>query len=217
MPKIKPFDEHYKEYDKWFDEHPAIYESELNAIRAAIPKSGLGQAVEVGAGSGRFAVPLGIKLGVEPSYEMAKIARQRGMEIVIGVAENLPLPSNSYDTVLFVTTICFVDDPMVSLREAHRVLRPRGRIIIGFIDADSPIGRLYQEKKKSSVFYRHARFYTYSQVSDMLLSIGFKNLKVWQTLFKPIEQVNAKEPVKKGFGAGSFLVIRAEKPAKGNS
>jgi len=217
MARTEPFDKHAKEYDSWFDEHRAVYQSELNAIRAALSQSGLGQAVEIGAGTGRFAVPLGIKLGVEPSAEMASIARQRGMEILIGVAENLPLPDDSCDSVLFVTTICFVDDPRKSFQEARRVLRPGGQIIVGFIDANSPIGRLYQERKEASVFYRDARFYAFSELRKMLLWLGFKNVKVWQTLFKPLKEIPEPEPVKEGFGSGSFLVIRAEKPIEERS
>ncbi len=50
-------------------------------------------AVEIGAGSGKFALPLGIEFGIEPSDKMRKAAKKRGIEAADGVAENLPLGS----------------------------------------------------------------------------------------------------------------------------
>jgi hypothetical protein len=44
------------------------------------------------------------------------------------------------------------------LCEATRVLTPRGRLIIGMIDPDSPLGRAYEANKKESKFYRQAKF-----------------------------------------------------------
>ncbi len=211
MPHTEPFEKYAQEYDAWFDEHTAVYESELNAIRQAMPKEGIGSAVEIGSGTGRFAVPLGITLGVEPSGEMAKLARERGMDIISGVAENLPLPSNAFDTAIIIASICFVDNPLKALGEAFRVLHPGGRIIVGLIDGRSELGKFYQEKLSKCKYYRHARFYSFAEIRKKLAEVGFENTKVWQTLFKPFSEITEPEPVKEGFGAGSFLVIRAEK------
>jgi hypothetical protein len=65
MPKAAPFDAHWSRYEAWFRTHEAAYLSELLALRAFVPWSGLG--LEIGVGSGRFAAPLlGIRVGVEP-------------------------------------------------------------------------------------------------------------------------------------------------------
>ena len=53
----KVFDQRAEEYDRWFDEHPAIYLSELNALRMAACH---GIGLEMGVGTGRFAMPLGV-------------------------------------------------------------------------------------------------------------------------------------------------------------
>lgn len=83
-----------------------IYESELNAIKSFIP-SGL-YGVEIGIGTGRFAVPLGVRVGIEPANNMAEIARSHGINVLDGIAENLPLDSGEFDFVLMVTVICFL-------------------------------------------------------------------------------------------------------------
>lgn len=49
------------------------------------------KGIEVGLGTGKFAKVLGIKEGVEASNEMAAIALKRGIEVVTGRAENLPI------------------------------------------------------------------------------------------------------------------------------
>src|SRR6202011_4339241 len=62
--------------------------SELRAVRGLLPKDGVG--MEIGVGSGRFAAPLGIRYGVDPSVKMRTLAQARGIEAVEGVAEKLP-------------------------------------------------------------------------------------------------------------------------------
>ena len=98
MTKATPFDEHATEYDSWFDENRALYHAELAAVRDMLPIGG--QGVEIGVGTGRFAAPLGIALGVEPSHGMAELARKRGMEVLEGVAEALPLADGAFDFAL---------------------------------------------------------------------------------------------------------------------
>lgn len=58
-----PFSGNTVRYEQWYDKHPAAYQSELNAIRYFWPTSGV--ALEVGAGAGHFAAPLGIGVAVE--------------------------------------------------------------------------------------------------------------------------------------------------------
>ena len=73
MPKINAFEKHASEYDEWFIKNDPIYFSELNSIRNFVPQNKYG--LEIGVGSGRFAFPLDIKVGVEPSPKLAKLAR----------------------------------------------------------------------------------------------------------------------------------------------
>jgi len=97
MPKIEPFEKHTIQYEDWFKENKHAYQSEINAIKDILPNFSNG--IEIGVGSGKFALPLGIKLGIEPSVEMRKIAESRGIRVVDGVAENLPLENESFDLV----------------------------------------------------------------------------------------------------------------------
>jgi len=209
MAKVEPFEEYTSQYEDWFERNKFLYESELRAIREQLPKSGKG--IEIGVGSGRFAAPLGIKLGVEPSRKMRELAQSRGIKAIEGVAEKLPFHNSQFEFTLMVTTICFVDDIQVSFQEAYRVLKPSGYLIIGFIDKESSIGKSYQQRKKKSVFYRIATFYTVDDVVSNLKKVGFKNFSFTQTIFHNLSKIKTIEPIKEGYGGGSFVVIKALK------
>ncbi|MCK4731186.1 MAG: class I SAM-dependent methyltransferase [Methanophagales archaeon] len=209
MIKTKPFDEYASQYEDWFKMNKFAFESELQAIRTQLPKSNNG--IEIGVGSGQFAAPLGIKIGIDPSEKMREIAQKRGIEVIDGLAESLPFDDSQFDFTLMTTTICFVDDIEASFQEAYRILKPDGFLIIGFIDRESPIGRLYQQHKGESVFYRIATFYTVDEVISNLKKAGFKNFNFTQTIFHNLAEIRDIEPIKEGYGEGSFVVIRAIK------
>jgi ubiquinone/menaquinone biosynthesis C-methylase UbiE len=178
-------------------------------VKELLPENENG--VEIGLGSGRFAAPLGIKLGVDPSGKMGDIAQKRGVKVIDGVAESLPFPDSQFDFVLMVTTICFLDDIGAAFKEANRVLKSGGHLIIGFIDAKSPTGRLYQKHKNESTFYKDATFYSVKEVVSHMKNANFKDFSFRQTLFQPSEKLKCIEPVKKGYGEGSFVVVRGVK------
>ena len=209
MAKIKSFEKYYQDYENWFDQHPLVYQSELKAVGYFIDSSK--KVVEIGIGSGRFAEPLGIKEGVEPSYEMRKIAHKRGLNAEFGVAEQLPLEDNAYDQALMVTTICFVDDPETSLEEMRRILKTGGEVIIGFVDRESPLGQRYQDHRDESRFYSEAQFFSADEIGDMLVHHGFSEIKFVQTLFSPLDEIYSVHGVKEGYGEGSFVVARGVK------
>lgn len=171
MPKIEQFEKYSNEYDEWFDNHSDVYAVELEAIRQLISPAGA-KGIEVGVGSGKFAVPLGIKIGVEPSEKMASKARLQGIDVYSGIAEELPFSDELFDFVLVVTTICFVDDVSKSLKEACRVLKPDGFIIVGFIDRESEIGKQYSEKKRKQQILQRCHLLLNSRTAKVSQGIG---------------------------------------------
>jgi SAM-dependent methyltransferase len=209
MPKIEPFEKHTQEYEDWFEENKYAYKSEINAIRSILPDFKNG--IEIGIGSGRFAIPFGITSGVEPSAKMAEIAQDHGIEVIEGVGEDLPIESDSFDMVLMVTTLCFLDDAKKAFSEIYRILKKSGFFINGFVDKDSKIGKTYQKNKDKSVFYRPAVFYSVKEVIKLLDENGFRDYEFRQTIFNTLDGMSRVEEVKDGYGEGSFVVIKARK------
>lgn len=208
MPRTAPFDALPERYDDWFERHPREFAAEVRAVRTLLP-SGEG-AVEVGVGTGRFAQALGIGLGVEPSEAAAERARARGIQVVSGAAEALPLGDGLLEAVLLATTICFVDDPALALAESRRVLRPGGAVVLGFVDLDSPLGRLYARRAPEHDFYRDATFYTAAQVRSLLEEAGFVEITAVQTLLEPPDE----DAVVEGSGRGGFVILRGLRPLR---
>ncbi|MCD5415673.1 class I SAM-dependent methyltransferase [Candidatus Bipolaricaulota bacterium] len=211
MKDQNPFETHYCEYDAWFDSYDKIYRSELLAVQELLPKNG--NWVEIGVGSGRFASKLGIKTGVEPAEGIATLAMKRGVTVLKGRAEELPLDDESIDAAFLITTLCFVDELGRTFTEAFRVIRPGGAVIVAFIPQDSPFGELYGRIAGEDRFYRLATFYTKENVFTAMTQAGFLIDRTVQTLTGSPEQANdAVEAPTEGHAKGSFIVVRANKP-----
>lgn len=239
-PITEPFEAHTDRYEEWFERYESVYRAELAALERLIEAGGgtapdgrndvdrrsdadSGSAdgewggsgdvgVEIGVGTGRFAEPLGIEYGVDPSHGMLQRARRRGVEAVGGVAEALPLGDDSVDLALLVTTVCFVDDLAGTFAEARRVLRPGGRVVLGYVDSESPVGRQYRERQDENPFYRDATFVSTDEIREILSRSGFRDFQFVQTVFGRIEEVGLDEPVREGYGEGSFVGLAARTP-----
>jgi SAM-dependent methyltransferase len=203
MPRSEPFETHADRYDEWFEAHEAEYRAELAALEPLVPAASPG--LEVGVGTGRFAGPLEIGLGLDPAAAALDRARERGIEPVRGVAEQLPVSNDRLATVLLVTTVCFVDDLARSFREAGRVLQSDGSLVLGYIDRDSPLGERYADKQDSNPFYRAATFKTTDEILETLEATGFAVDRIHQTLFED----QPRDAIKEGYGEGSFVGIAA--------
>lgn len=206
MARTEPFDKYLDEYEMWFRENRFVYESEIEAVRHFIPNKKKG--IEIGIGTGRFAIPFNISEGVEPSETMRNYSQNLGLTVYDGTAENLPLKDKSYDFALMVTTICFVDDVKKSFQEVKRILKPGGVIIIGFVDRKSPLGKVYNTIKVNDKFYRYATFYSTDEIIEILTATGFSNIETIQTVFGKLDEIKHLQLFKNGHGEGGFVVIK---------
>ncbi|MGD2121395.1 MAG: class I SAM-dependent methyltransferase [Gemmatimonadota bacterium] len=203
-----PFRDRVSQYEEWFARNENAYQAELRAVGELV---GRGQrSVEIGVGTGRFAAPLGVGIGLDPSLPMIRVARRRAVEVMAGVGESLPFPDASFDLALMVTTVCFLNDLEEAFREARRILVPRGSFVVGFVDRASPLGAEYFERKEESVFYASATFYTVAEVIAALKNAEFHEFEFRQTLFGPLNRTTPDESVKPGYGEGSFVAIKAK-------
>ncbi len=131
----------------WWDQHVvprligcACSQPQIMKHRSLIVPQAHGDVLELGAGGGinaAFYDPAKVKSlhGIDPSAALLDRARHAWKASAIpahihaGVAEALPFPDGSFDTVVTTFTLCSVDDHAASLAEARRVLRPGGRLL----------------------------------------------------------------------------------------
>ncbi|MFC1903653.1 class I SAM-dependent methyltransferase [Chloroflexota bacterium] len=213
------FDNLAAEYDAWFEgEGKRIFDIEVKAFQEmliSLPKPWL----EVGVGSGRFAQALGIETGIDPSIRLLELAKSRGVTGYLASGEDEFFDEGSLGTVFLIVTLCFVASPLVVLREAHRILKEGGKIVLGLVLRESPWGQFYLgKKKKGHRFYKYATFYSYQEVAEFLKGAGFTIEKVLSTLFqRPGEVADMESPREQYSPEAGFTIIVADKIAAGVS
>lgn len=205
------FNDHVREYEAWFKKYPFVFKSELAAIKKLLPGRKNLRGIEIGLASGRFSKALGIKEGIEPSEKMRELAQKKKIFVLNAMAENTLYKPSQFDFVLMNFCISYFDNLLEAFKEACRILKKGGCLIVGFIDKESKIGKYYQQKKSESIFYKHARFYTVNKIEKELKKAGFDNLQFSQTLFHDLNKIKAAEKPLPGYGKGSFVIIKAIK------
>jgi ubiquinone/menaquinone biosynthesis C-methylase UbiE len=104
--------------------------------RRELAAGATGRVLEPGAGNGlNFEHYRGVEVvAMEPEPTMLRLAAERAaaaavpVRLLRGVAENLPFPDRSFDTIVASLVLCSVTDPTRVLGEFRRVLRPGGTV-----------------------------------------------------------------------------------------
>ena len=178
IPSRLVFEEHAADYDAWFNEHASVYQAQLRILSKVVRDFRRG--LEIGIGSGRFAVPLGFHRGIDPSQNLAVMAKHRDIEVALGEAEHLPYRAGSFDFVLMMTVICFLDSIPRAFQETYRVLGPGGTFVAGFIEAGGEIFQKYRHEPVKGRFLRFATFRTCDEVFGFFKDAGFEEVSVLQ-------------------------------------
>ena len=123
----------------WFL-HLACSSPAIRRQRSLIVPQATGNVLEVGMGTG-LNLPhyqsdqVSRVVGLEPSAAMRKRAQrvaQRAaypIEIVDGIAEDIPKSDQQYDCIVLTYTLCTIPNPNQALAEMRRVLRPNGTLL----------------------------------------------------------------------------------------
>ncbi|MBW1673686.1 MAG: thiazole biosynthesis protein [Deltaproteobacteria bacterium] len=218
------FDTSAEDFDVWFRNNQAIFESELLAQKYFIADPE--HSLSIGCGTGIFDERLGITLGVEPSEEMAKIARKRGMKIDVGTAENIPYEDETVKTVLLGTNLSYVKDRKKAITEAYRILQPGGNIVVSFLTREGSYAMLYDLSSLRGEydpeaapkdpyplkFVKGTHWCSVSEVTNLLQEAGFVDLKYVQTLTHHPKYSNEEiEQPQDGYDKGDYIVVQGRK------
>ncbi len=205
------FHQRAKEYDSWFDDS-LLFEIEAAAIETLIVR-GQSPALEIGVGPGRFASKFGSNLGIDPARGPLHIAQSRNIAVSQAIGEALPFRGNSIARVSLFFTLCFLQNPMETICESHRVLKKTGNFILGFVPATGPWGKNLQQKKENGhPFYEYARFYTTQEIEALLIDNGFSITASASSLYQLPGEVTQMEMPKTGMDKNcGFIVLTATK------
>lgn len=129
----------------------AFYHQRTNqAVLAEALSRPPGRVLDVASGSGELAAHLAAAgweaWGLEASSHMLGLGRWQGFDrqvwMVRGIAEALPFPDASFDRVLCKGSLDHFADANAFMREAARVLRVDGRLVIALANFDALSRRL---------------------------------------------------------------------------
>ncbi len=191
------FDRQAERYDAWYDtvRGAGLFAEELRALRPladTLPRPWL----EIGVGTGRFAAALHIEVGVDPALGALRLARHRRIAVVAARGEALPFRTGSFGAAFILLTLCFVEDQSAVLREAARVVRPGGGIVLGFVPAESRWGKHYQLlATRDDSFYRNARFLRQTQMLTLLDTAGLRSIRWRSALLWPPDSDPSATPI----------------------
>ncbi|MCK0196804.1 metalloregulator ArsR/SmtB family transcription factor [Ancylobacter sp. 6x-1] len=134
------FRAHAHEWDALRKLHAPEREVEA-AIRHALGRGRIDSLLDLGTGTGRilelFAPQIGRGVGIDLSADMLAVARAnleragvRNCTVRQGDIYGLPLPRDQFDVVIVHQVLHFLDDVPRALKEAARMLKPGGRLLV---------------------------------------------------------------------------------------
>jgi ubiquinone/menaquinone biosynthesis C-methylase UbiE/predicted ester cyclase len=162
-----------------------------------------GDVLEIAAGTARNLpfYPEGVRVtGVELSPEMAALGRKRAedmgrqIDMHVGDAEALDFPDESFDTVVCTYGLCTIPDDAAAVREAKRVLRPGGRILLAeHVRSPNPVVRTIQ-RVLEPLAHRFGGDHLLREPLDHLAAEGFEVDEVKRAKAGWVELSAARKP-----------------------
>ena len=218
------FDEWPDEYDLWFTTPIGTlvkkYEAEL-LLDLLEPHPGE-TILDAGCGTGVFTLDIlsrgAYVIGLDISLPMLRRSREKAggypFQVVLGDMLNLPFPEKSFDRVVSVTALEFIEDAQGAIRELFRVTQKGGSIVVATLNSLSPwASRRTAEAKKKQTIFTKAIFRSPDELRSLASVEGVIRTAVH--FHKEDDPSRAPEIEgagrEKGCNTGAFLAARWEK------
>lgn len=231
MGKAK-FDGFANHYDEWFLANERVFDSELKLLVKALGDLSGKRVLSVGCGSGLFESNLAHDVieGVEPSADMAEVARQRGLSVQVATFEEAVLDEEAYDVVYFNGSSTYIADLRVAYRKAYACLKPGGRLVLLDVPKESAYGLMYLLAAQVGSYgheslagvmppvpyplelVKAGYWHTSEAKWQVLRELGMGTFESYQTLVNnPVYTNDEVEDVVEGYRAGGYVALVAHK------
>ncbi|MHA1309502.1 MAG: class I SAM-dependent methyltransferase [Candidatus Helarchaeota archaeon] len=206
---FRVFNENFEKYDDWYKAHQIFFECEAKVLRELNLQ---GRGLSIGVGTGILDSQANIEIGIDPALNMLKIAANRKINVILASSEYLPFKQSTFDFILMVVTICFLEAPETSFKELKKVIKSKGILAICIVPKESSWGQTYMEKiKKGHTFYQYAKFYSIPEIDSLLKRHSFKIIETKSTLsYSPDSPPVIEEPSDSPENMG-FVCIKSMK------
>lgn len=177
----------YAQLARVYDDKWSFYiEASLQETLKRIDVHSCQKLLDIGCGTGVLLETLRGKYpdihlaGIDPTKEMLDIASKRlpkDIHIEQGWAESLAFEDTSFDIVVSCNMFHYIQKPVAALKEAMRVLKPTGMLVITDWCDDYIFCRICDLFLR---FFNDAHFKTYRkhECYSLLSSSGFSDIKV---------------------------------------
>jgi SAM-dependent methyltransferase len=189
------------------------------------------RVLDVGTGDGTYAIAAAGRhkrasvVGIDVSSAMVTAARRRAdeagvdLELRSGSAESLPFEGASFDLVLAVTLLCFVQEPTRAVSEMARVLAPGGRLVLADLGRFSTWAAWRAVRGLlGSRTWRGKRFWTLDMLEDLVGGAGLDLEQARGAIYYPPVGFVARlaRPIDARLGhvapgLGAFIAVTARK------
>lgn len=112
--------------------------------------------------------------GVELSPYAVKFAKEKfGLEVFNGIIEEAKFADNFFDVVIMTHTLEHLPNPLASLKEVYRILKPGGALQLVVPNASSFNNWLSKEKEAHALDV-HLYYFSPKTLKKIILKVGFK-------------------------------------------
>ncbi|WP_314886363.1 class I SAM-dependent methyltransferase [Psychrobacter immobilis] len=228
------FDEHASAYDSWFFDNQNLLTSELKLVAHFLDKDS--EILSIGCGSGLFESLLAqdydihIRHGIEPSKDMAEIAKKRGLQVDISPAETCDIEPNKFDTIMFNGSVSYINDLDICIKKAFDALKTGGKLIVIDVPKESGFASLYNLASSLNTWehpllahispadpypielVKSANWRTSDEKIALMQANGFVDFEYAQTLLTHPMYANDKvQEVIEGYDRGDYVAVCAYK------
>lgn len=145
-----------------------------------------GRLLEIGCGDGEFLDRMkgfGWRVeGVDFDVKAACAAKEKfGIEVKVGRLEDMHYPEGSFDAVTLRHVIEHVFDPIATMREVCRILKPGGTVVVLTPNADSLGLRTFGTNWRGLEPPRHVQLFTPRTLNSVARKAGLETIRAYST------------------------------------